>query len=109
MLIKTGATFHYLCETTRENGTPTIKKIEKKAICSLRDSFSTNYYGSVNRTMDMSLNLVVQKHHTLDIKENEEIYKLRQLMFNDKLYKIVNILQDFNEPRRKILDCELMK
>lgn len=84
------------------------KYIYKKVRAKSHDSFSIYYYENRNRTLNSSLNLIVDKILTKDIEKNGNIFELRLLTYGakDNKYKIKNILPYKEKKRFAILDCE---
>lgn len=106
------ATLRYVATVKASNGSPqevfvtrTIKVQEVK-------NFSLNYYmmsGDNQRLMRLSKNLVVPKWTTEDVVENGVTYELMYVTYNNKEYRVKEILRQFRTQTKVLLDIEEMR
>lgn len=96
----------YINQSRSENGSPIITKHFKSVKCKLMESFSQNYYQSQTREMRNTKNIIISKPYTEDVKIDGATYHLEYVNFNDRKYKVVNILVNRKSTITSILDCD---
>lgn len=97
-----------ICELVFVNNSMGVeKKINKNIRAKKIDSFSTYYYENLNRALNSSLNIIVDKMLINPLEKNDNFYHLLFVKYNGKLYKIKNILKYKNKSRWAILDCDM--
>ena len=94
----------YIKETTDEQRNPI--NIEKKisALAKEKGAFSTYYYQSENRNMDLSNNIEFDKEFSAS-----DGWQLRFINLEGIKYKVINLLKSKNNPRKIIADVERVK
>ena len=106
MYIKSEAELIYVGQGVADNGSPFDLEISKVVRCDEMETFSNNYYNEQQRNMRLSRNLVVPTHLTIDIVQNNTTYELMYCIYNNKRYKVRNILKMRNTRQRMILDIQ---
>lgn len=93
MFIKSVAELIYEGQGVADNGSPVYLTISKVVRVNELETFSINYYNEQQRNMRLSRNLVVPTYLTNDIVQNDVTYELMYVNYDDKKYRIRNILK----------------
>ena len=97
----------YTGYTKASNGSPIFKTIELNDVrADLIDSFSAYYYNQDQRLMRKSKNFLLVKEFTEDVVANGVTYELDYLVYNERKYKIMNVLNHKKSDFVKILDTQ---
>lgn len=106
------ATLKYVGQTKASNGSPQEVFITRVVKVMEVKNFSLNYYlmgGDNQRLMRLSKNLVVSKWQTEDIVEDGVTYELMYVVYNNKNYRVKEILRQFRTNTKVLLDIEEMR
>lgn len=106
------ATFKYVANTKASNGDPKEIFITRKVKVKEVKNFSLNYYmtsGDNQRIMRNSKNLDVPKWTTEDIVECGITYELMYVIYNNKNYRVQQILRQFRTNKRVLVDIEELR
>lgn len=106
MFIKSGIELIYEGKGKAENGSPLTLEITKTVKCNEMETFSNQYYTDQSRNMRKSRNILVPTFLTQDIVENGVRYELLYVVYNDRRYKVRNILKARKTRRSMILDIQ---
>lgn len=106
MFIKSGIELIYEGKGKAENGSPLTLEITKTVKCNEMETFSNQYYTDQSRNMRKSRNILVPTFLTQDIVENGVRYELLYVVYNDRRYKVRNILKARKTRRTMILDIQ---
>ena len=96
----------FIHQSKDENYNPTIETLERRVKCSLMNSFSASYYVNQSRDMRRTRNIIVPKHNTFDIYQDNKRYQLEYCKLGAVKYKISNILTNRKSNLSVILDCD---
>lgn len=93
MFIKSEAELIYEGQGVADNGSPV--SLQKSVVVRVDEleTFSSNYYNEQQRNMRLSRNLVVPTYLTNDIIEDDVVYELMYVNYQDKNYRVRNILK----------------
>lgn len=106
MFIKSSVELIYVGQGVASNGSPYSIEIKKDVMCDEMETFSNQYYNDRQRDMRLSRNLVVPTFLTDDIVENNVRYELTFCIYDNKKYKVRNILKMRNTRMQMILDVQ---
>lgn len=93
MFIKSEAELIYEGQGVKENGSPVALYQSKTVRVDELETFSSNYYNEQQRNMRLSRNFVVPTYLTDDIVVDDVRYELMYVNYQDKKYRIRNILK----------------
>lgn len=106
------ATLIYVAQDKADNGSPIEVAVTRTVKAKEIKTFSLNYYltsGDNQRIMRNSKNLVVSRWVTEDVVENGKEYELMYVVYNNKNYRVQQILRQFRTNTRVILDIEELR
>lgn len=106
MFIKSECELIYQGQGVMENGSPTLLEVSQTVRCDEMETFSNNYYNEQQRNMRLSRNLVVPSYLCDDITENNVNYELMYVIYDDRKFKVRNILKYKGTRQRMILDIQ---
>lgn len=106
MFIKSECELIYQGQGVAENGSPTLLEVSQTVRCDEMETFSNNYYNEQQRNMRLSRNLVVPSYLCNDITENNVNYELMYVIYDDRKFKVRNILKYKGTRQRMILDIQ---
>lgn len=93
MFIKSQAELVYEGQGVADNGSPVSIYQTKTVRVDEVETFSANYYNEQQRNMRLSRNLVIPTYLTNDIVVDDVNYELMYVNYDDKNYRIRNILK----------------
>jgi len=109
MFIKSQCELIYVGQGVASNGSP-IELEEKVTIpVSELETFSVNYYNEQDRSMRNSRNLVIPTYLTFDKQVSGKNYELMYVNYQNKRYKVRNILKRRGTRQMMILDIQEVK
>lgn len=106
------ATLIYVYKSKTGNGSPKEETITRFMKVRRDRNFSLNYYvtlGGAQREMRNSMNLVVPTEATKDIIKDGKRYELLYVDYQERRYRVRQILNYYKSGIRWILDCEELK
>ena len=108
MYIKAEVELIYEGQGVADNGSPTLLEKKKVIRCDEMETFSNNYYNEQQRNMRLSRNLVVPTYYTDDLIccDDGNRYELMYVNYDNRKYKVRNILKMRNTRQRMILDIQ---
>ena len=112
MLYFNEATLVYVANDKAANGSPVEVSVTASIKVKEVKNFSLNYYmvsGDNQRIMRNSKNLDVPKWATEDIVKDGKTYELMYVVYNDKKYRVQQILRQFRTNKRVLLDIEELR
>lgn len=107
MYIKAKVDLIYEGQRVADNGSPVATYLNKEVRCDEMETFSNNYYSNQQRNMRLSRNLIVPTYLTEDIIDCDgSRYELMYCIYDQRKYKVRNILKLRNTRQRMILDIQ---
>lgn len=107
MYIKSEVELIYEAQSVADNGSPIAIFKSKVVRCDEMETFSNNYYNNQQRNMRLSRNIIVPTYLTEDIIDCEDQrYELMYCIYDNRKYKVRNILKMRNTRQRMILDVQ---
>ena len=106
MYVKSVVELIYEGQGKAENGSPLALYVSQIVRCDEMETFSTNYYNDQQRNMRLSRNLIVPTYLTTDIIQDGKRYELMYCNYDNRKYKVRNILKVRNTRQRMILDIQ---
>ena len=106
------ATLKYVAQVKASNGSPVEVSVTRKVKVKEVKNFSLNYYltsGDSQRIMRNSKNLVVDKWQTEDVVKDGITYELMYVTYNNKEYRVQQILRQFRTSMQVLMDIEELR
>lgn len=108
------ATLEYVASTKTSDGSPKEVSITRDIKVMEVKNFSLNYYimgGDNQRLMRNSKNLVVPRWTTEDVIGEDDglTYELLYVIYNNKKYRVQQVLRQFRTNTRVLLDIEELR